>query len=188
MSIITTIPEDEATGDVAALYAEDREHYGYVPSHTRMMAMNPAAQRGFEAITAAVSSRLGARNYRLVTLAAAGALHSGSCLLAHANMARRLMEDAQLIELGHDYHSAGLSDAEVAMMEFAVKVCGDSSAMTDADALVLRDHGFTDEQIVDIALAASVRNYYSRALHALGAEVDVPPALPAEVRDAFYTV
>jgi uncharacterized peroxidase-related enzyme len=185
MSIIRTIPEDEATGDVAALYAEDREHYGYVPSHSRMMAMNAAAQRGFEAITAAVSSRLGTRNYRLVTLAAAGALHSQACLLAHGNMARRMMDDAQIIAVADDFHTAGLTDAEVAMMDFAVKVCGDSSAMTDADALVLREHGFTDEQIVDITLAASVRNYYSRALHALGTEVDVPPALPSDVREAL---
>jgi len=185
MSIIRTIPEDEATGDVAALYDEDREHYGYVPSHTRMMAMNPAAQRGFEAITAAIAGRLGTRNYRLVTLAAAEALHSDACRLAHGNMARKMFPDDQIIAIATDFHAADLSDAEVAMMDFAVKVCGDSSAMTDADALVLREHGFTDEQIVDIALAASVRNHYSRALHALGVEVDVPPGLPAEVRDAL---
>ncbi|MEO8262132.1 MAG: peroxidase-related enzyme [Pseudolysinimonas sp.] len=185
MSIIHTVPEDEATGDVAALYDEDREQLGYVPTHSRMMAMNPAAQRGFEAITAAVSARLGVRLYRLVTLAAAEALKSDPCLLAHGNMARAILDDDQIIAVAHDYHEAGLSDAEVAMMDFAVKVCGDSAGMTDADALVLREHGFSDEQIVDIALAASVRNYYSRALHALGVEPDVPPALPAPVRDAL---
>jgi hypothetical protein len=30
MSIIHTVSEDDATGDVAALYAEDRGHFGYV--------------------------------------------------------------------------------------------------------------------------------------------------------------
>ena len=185
MSIIHTIPEDQATGEVAAFYASERESHGYVPAHSLVMALNPAAEQGFEAITRSLAKRLGVRNYRLVTLAAAEALKSGSCLLAHGNMARSLMDDEQLIAVATDYHEAGLSDAEVAMMDFAVKVCGDSSAMTDADALVLRGHGFTDEQIVDIALAAAVRNYYSRALHALGVEVDVPPTLPVEVREAL---
>ena len=36
-----------------------------------------------------------------------------------------------------------------------------------------------------LPLAASVRNYYSRALHALGVEPDVPPALPEPVREAL---
>jgi uncharacterized peroxidase-related enzyme len=185
MSIIHTVPEDEATGDMAAFYAAERANHGYVPPHSLVMALNPVAQHAFESITAVLAERLGVRTYRLVTLAAAEALRSGSCLLAHGNMARKLMDDDQLIAVATDYHEAGLSDAEVAAMDFAVKVCGDSSAMTDADALVLRDHGFTDEQIVDITLAAGIRNYYSRSLHALGVEVDVPPALPAEVREAL---
>ena len=185
MSIIRTIPEDEATGDVAALYAEDREHYGYVPSHTRMMAMNPAAQRGFEAITAAIAGRLGTRNYRLVTLAAAGALHSDACRLAHGNMARKMLSDDQIIAIATDFHDADLTDAEVAMMDYAIRVSRDSAGMTDADAQVLRDHGFTDREIVDITLAAAVRNYYSRALSALGVEDVPPPQLPGPVRDAL---
>ena len=43
MTIIRTIPEAEATGDVAALYADDLETFGYVAPHTKAMAMNPAA-------------------------------------------------------------------------------------------------------------------------------------------------
>ena len=73
MSIIHTVSDDEATGDVAALYAEDREHHGYVPERTRIMAVNPEALRVFEDLTKAIASQLGVRNYRLVTLAAAGA-------------------------------------------------------------------------------------------------------------------
>ncbi len=38
-----TVSDDDATGDVAALYAEDREHHGYVPTRTRIMAVNPEA-------------------------------------------------------------------------------------------------------------------------------------------------
>jgi len=178
MSIIHTVNDDDATGDVAAIYAEDREHYGYVPTRSRVMAVNPEAQRAFEALTKAISSQLGVRNYRLVTLAAAGALRSDECRLAHGSMARKIMDDAQIERVARDFRDADLTDAEVAMMEFAEKVSRDSATMTEADSRVLRDHGFTDREIVDIALAAAVRNYYSRALQALAVELDVPPTLP----------
>ena len=46
MTIIRTVPEDEARASVAVLYAEERESLGYVPTHARVMAMNPAATPG----------------------------------------------------------------------------------------------------------------------------------------------
>jgi alkylhydroperoxidase family enzyme len=57
--------------------------------------------------------------------------------------------------------------------------------MTEDDTLRLRAAGFTDVEIVNIAMAAAARNFYSRAIQALGADVDVPTALSAELRDAL---
>lgn len=62
---------------------------------------------------------------------------------------------------------------------------GNSSAMTEADSLRLRELGLTDRQIVDVVLAAAARNYYSRALHALAVDPDVPPDLLESLRDAL---
>jgi uncharacterized peroxidase-related enzyme len=187
MSIINTVSDDAATGDIAAIYAEDREHHGYVPTRTRIMAVNPEAHLAFEDLTKAIASQLGVRNYRLVTLAAADALNSDECRLAHGDMARKIMDDAQIERVARDFHDADLTEAEVAMMEFAQKVCGDSAAMTDADSQILRDHGFSDRDIVDITLAAAVRNYYSRALQALAVPLDVPPTLPESLREALVS-
>jgi uncharacterized peroxidase-related enzyme len=185
MSIIRTVPEADASGDVAAFYADDVERFGIVSEHTKVMALNPAAARAFEALTGAVAGSLGTRAYRLVTLAAAEALDSQPCRLAHGLFARNLFDDTQLERIARDFHDAGLSPAEVAMMDFAVKVSTDSASMTEADALVLRDHGFSDAQIVDIALAAAARNYYSRALSALGVVDEVPPGMPEKLRSAL---
>jgi uncharacterized peroxidase-related enzyme len=102
-------------------------------------------------------------------------------------MARKIMDDAQIERVARDFHDADLTEAEVAMMEFAQKVCGDSAAMTDADSQILRDHGFSDRDIVDIVLAAAVRNYYSRALQALAVPLDVPPDLPESLREALVS-
>lgn len=185
MSIITTVSDDDATGVVAEIYADDVENFGYVTEHGRVMAINPEAQRAFESLIQAIQPGLGSRNYRLVTLAAAAALESQPCLLAHGTFARRQFDDAQIERLARDFHDAGLTDAEVAMMDFAVKVSTDAAGMTDADTRTLRDHGFTDREIVDITLAAAARNYYSRALNALGVVDAVPPDLPDTLRAAL---
>ena len=185
MSIITTIHEDDATGDVAAIYDEDRANFGYVTEHGKTMALNPEAQRAFESLIQAILPALGARNYRLVTLAAARTLESQPCLVSHGTFAMKQFDAEQLARIVTDHHDADLTDAEVAMMDYAEKVSRDAAGMTDADALVLRDHGFSDREIVDITLAAAARNYYSRALSALGVVDAVPPQLPGNVRDAL---
>jgi uncharacterized peroxidase-related enzyme len=125
------------------------------------------------------------RRYELVTLAAARGVKSEHCLLAHGNKSLRYIDEDELTRVAHDYRTAGLPEAEVAMMEFAEKVSTAAHEMTDADSTRLRDLGFSDREIVDIALAAAARNYFSRAIQALGVTVDVPPGLPASLRAAL---
>jgi uncharacterized peroxidase-related enzyme len=183
--IISPPTLDDATGDVAVIYAEDIESMGYVPSHTLAMAMNPEAYRIWEQLTGAISRPMGKRRYELVTIAAATAIRSRSCLLAHVRKTLDVMTEEELLRVAADYRDAGLSEAEVAMMDYARKVSTSSSEMTDADSVRLREVGFTDKEIVDITLAAAARNYYARALHALGVEPDVPSDLSPRLRDAF---
>lgn len=185
MSIVRTPDVDSAEGLVAELYAEDLDDIGYVPSHTRVMAVNPEAVRGFEALMRGVTAQMDKRRYELVTLAAARGVRSQHCLLAHGLRTLRYIDEPQLSRIARDYHDADLTDAEVAMMAFAERVSTDSSGMTDADSEALRAHGFNDREIVDIALAAAARNFYSRAVQALAVDVDVPPTLSADLRDAL---
>ncbi len=185
MTILETAAESEVTGLAAELYAEDLENLGYIPSHTRAMALNPEAVRAFEGVIKAVAPGLGMRRYELVTLAAAGAIGSTSCVLAHGQKSLKYIDADELERVARDFRSAGLPADEVAMMEFAEKLSLDSSAMTEQDAATLRDHGFSDRQIVDITLAAAARNFFSRSLHALGVEVDVPPKLTPELKGAL---
>jgi len=185
MSIIRTIREDEATGEVAEIYAEDIEDLGYVPMHTKVMALNPEAYRAFESLARSLARPLGLRRYELVTLAAAEAIGSDACRLAHARKSLQIMSSDEVLRVVTDYRRAGLSEAEVAMMDFAAALSADSSSMTDADSQRLRDHGFSDREILNIALAAGMRNFFSRTLHALAVEVDVPPGLGDELIEAI---
>ncbi|MGC5170819.1 carboxymuconolactone decarboxylase family protein [Microbacterium sp. DT81.1] len=179
----------DVSGFAAEKYAEDLATDGFVYSHTRVMAMNPDADLAFEQLTGSLVSTLGLRNYELVTLAAARTLRSPHCLLAHGRKTLRagVLDEAQLVRVAADYTSAGLSDAEVAMMAFAERMSVDASAMTDADSQVLRDHGFSDRDIVDIAMAAGARNFLSRVLQALAVPVEDVPELDEDVAAALLS-
>ena len=185
MSYIRTVEPSEATGEVAELYAEDLEDLGYVADYTRVMSMNPEAFRAFEDLMRTIAPNLGKRRYELVTLAAAQALHSTHCRLAHGHKCLTFMDADELERIARDYHDAGLSEAEVAMMEYAEKISTEAHTITESDTVRLRDLGITDREIVDITLAAAARNYFSRAIQALGAAVDVPADVSDRLRGAL---
>ncbi|ABM10052.1 MULTISPECIES: peroxidase-related enzyme [Micrococcaceae] len=185
MSILKVPSESGATGLTAEIYEADIRSMGYVPSHTKAMSLNPEAHQIWESLTQAISSSLGLRRYELVTLAAAQAIGSSHCRLAHGKKTLTIIDEEQLRAIAHDYREAGLPPEEVAMMDYAVKLSTDAAAMNDDDTQRLRDAGFSDREIADITLAAAARNYFSRALLALAVELDVPPGVSPELQEAL---
>ncbi|MDQ0094750.1 carboxymuconolactone decarboxylase family protein [Paeniglutamicibacter psychrophenolicus] len=185
MGILQTTSEAEAVGATAAAYAADRAALGYVPSHTKVLALNPEAFEAWKALQSSIAKSMGMRRYELVTLAAALGIGSRHCRLAHGNKALKYIDEQELLGIARDYRSAALTEAEVAMMDYAVKLSGDSAAMDESDSRRLRDLGFPDREIVDITLAAAARNYLSRILQALAVDIDVPPQLSDDMRGAL---
>ncbi len=187
--IIATPDPSDLEGDAADRYAADIAEDGFVFSHTRAMAVNPEALQAFESLIGAIVPSIGVRTYELVTLAAAAAIKSPHCLLAHGRRTLRVgaLEEDQLERVARDFTGAGLSDADVAVMRYAGRVSTDAASMTDADTQELRDAGFADRQIVDITLAAAARNYYSRALQALAVPVEEVSGLSPRVTDALLS-
>jgi alkylhydroperoxidase family enzyme len=78
----------------------------------------------------------------------------------------------QLLAILRDYSRAGLEPQEVAVMSFAEKVTLQAHSVTPEDIEALHGHGLTDAEILDVVLAASARNFFSKALDAVGAEPD----------------
>lgn len=81
------------------------------------------------------------------------------------------MDDDFIIRLKQDYHNAGLSAADVVMLEYAERITVDPAGVTEADVQRLRQHGFSDEEILDIAVLAAYRNFVGRLADALGVEL-----------------
>ncbi|PRY69396.1 putative peroxidase-related enzyme [Glaciihabitans tibetensis] len=185
MVIVTGPADADAAGVAAELFTGDIKDQGFVSSHTRALSLNPEALVAWENLITEIARPMGKRRYELVTLAAALGARSPHCRLAHGRRSLRYFEEEQLVRIAEDYHRADLSAAEVTMMEFAERVSRSAADMTDRDTELLRDAGFSDREIVDIALAAAARNYYSRAVQALAVPVEVPEDISEKLRDAL---
>jgi uncharacterized peroxidase-related enzyme len=175
MAFIHTIGVAEAAGDVRAMYERTQGALGYVPNYAKVFSLRPDVMDGWVSLLGSVRRHLDPRRYELVTLAAARALRSSYCMLAHGSiLARQFYSTAQLTAIAGDQAAAELPPAEVAMMAFAERVARDASAITAADVQALREHGFSDAEVFDIAATAAARCFFSKLVDALGGEPDAP--------------
>lgn len=173
MAFIATVDEDDATAEVAELYARDREHRGYVPDYARVFATHPAVYEAWRGLAAAVAGTLDPRRYELVTVAAARRLTSSYCALAHGQiLAERWYGADGVVQLVEDPEAAGIDAADRALMALAEQVVDDATAITADDIQRLRDLGISDADIAGAVMAATMRCFFSKTLDALGAQPD----------------
>ena len=89
------------------------------------------------------------------------------CLVAHGAAVRELSGDPQLGEaLVMNYRVAKISAKQRAMLDFAVKLTEASAKVDAADRQALRNAGFTDRDIFDIASVAGFFNMTNRVASA----------------------
>ena len=184
MSFIRGLGDGEATGRAAELFDEDMKKDGFVWNLTRVMALRPDVVDAWRKLIGTIRADMDLRRYELVTLAAARALRTSYCMFAHARILTDQFYPAERVAaIARDPHSAGLSAAEIAMMEFAAKVASDANSVRQQDVDGLKTLGFTEREIMDIALAAAARAFFSKCLDGLGVEPDAAyRAFPDELQ------
>jgi len=90
------------------------------------------------------------------------------CLVAHGAAVRQLSGDPALGEtLVTNYRMADLPARQRAMLDFAVLMTEASHRMGEADRQALRDHGFTEADIWDIAAVVGFFNMSNRIASAV---------------------
>ena len=90
------------------------------------------------------------------------------CLVAHGNSVRKLSNNPELGEqMAINYRLADLKPNQRAMMDFVVKMTEESYKIEEQDRQVLRDNGYSDHDIWDIASIASFFNMSNRMASAI---------------------
>ena len=131
----------------------------------------PAVYAAWGQLNGAIKAGMDLRRYELATLAAARRLRSSYCCLAHGSvLAERFGEPVAQIAVNH--RAAGLDEVDVAVMDLAEQVVDDATAIGEADLQRLRDLGLSQQEIMDVILAAAARCFFSKALDALGVRPD----------------
>lgn len=177
MAFIGTVPVQSADPEVRAMYEAQQRTMGYVPNYSKVFSHKPGVNAGWASLLSSIRAHMEPRRYEMVTLAAALALGSSYCSLAHGKILRdRFYPPVQLETIVAGAVSAVLDATDTAIMAFAAQVARNATAVTAQDVQSLRNYGLTDAEIFDVAAAASARCFFSKLLDALGAEPDAPYA------------
>jgi uncharacterized peroxidase-related enzyme len=91
----------------------------------------------------------------------------------HGEGLRRLTRNSELVQqLKDDYRAAPLSPKDRAMLDYAAKLTREPWTMQEGDVQALRDVGFADADILDIAQIVAYFAYVNRIADGLGVGVE----------------
>ncbi|HEY2271392.1 MAG TPA: peroxidase-related enzyme [Jatrophihabitantaceae bacterium] len=174
---IATVPESEATGELADYYAQQRAAWGFLPNYAAAFATRPDVAEAWNQLNKAVREGMDRRRFEIVTIAAARALRSTYCTAAHSKFLRDVCGDESTMEaIATDPSGATLDAVDRAVYVFAGKVARDAAAIDETDVDALRTAGLSDADIADVVYAAAARSFFTRVLDGLGTQLDVQTA------------
>lgn len=137
----------------------------------RAFSERPEVFAAWKQLNGSIKAGMDLRRYELATLAAARRLRSSYCCLAHGTV---LLKDfgEPVREIALDHRTAGLDEVDVAVMDLAERVVDDATSIEDSELHQLRDLGLSEEDIMDVVLAAAARCFFSKTLDALDVRPD----------------
>ena len=163
------------TPQIAAYFAKCDEKLGFVPNVLRAYAFNNVKLQAFIDMVDDLmlgDSGLSKLEREMIAVAVSAVNHCHYCLTAHGAAVRQRGKDPELGELiSQNYRAANLDKRQKAMLDFAFKLTEQPDKMEDADRKALRNAGFSDRDIWDIAAVASFYNMSNR----LAAATDMRP-------------
>ena len=131
------------------------EKLGFVPNVLQAYTFNVDKLNAFTAMYNDLMlgpSGLSKLEREMIAVVVSSINHCFYCLTAHGAAVRQLSGDPMLGEvLVMNYRAADLSERHRAMLDFATKVTEESHKVEEKDRQALRDAGFSDADIWDIA-------------------------------------
>ena len=153
---LSDLPED-----IRARVLEVQQKAGFIPNVFLAFARRPAEWRAFFAYhdalmlpeEGALKDRTLTKGDReMIVTATSAANQCLYCVVAHGALLR-IYEKKPLVadQVAVNYRKADITPRQMAMLDFAMTVCLDSDDIDEDDFAALAEHGFTDEDIWDIA-------------------------------------
>ncbi|NKB43226.1 MAG: peroxidase-related enzyme [Alphaproteobacteria bacterium] len=148
-----------------------QEKLGIVPNVLLSYASRPEKLKTFVATYNELmlgESGLSKLEREMIAVVVSSTNHCFYCVVAHGQAVRELSGDPELGEmLAINYRVAELEPRHRAMLDFAYKMTATPSLIDQKDRQALRDSGFTDDDIFDIADTAGFYNMSNRVATAV---------------------
>jgi len=170
---------------MAAFFKQSEEKLGFVPNVLQAFAFDMAKLEAFVAYRNDLmlgDSGLSRLEREMIATVVSAQNRCFYCITVHGASVRQLSGDPVLGEMmAMNYRAARLSKRQRAMLAFALKLTTEPWAIEEEDRAGLRDAGFADRDIWDIAAVAAFYNMTNR----LASATDMRPnrAYHAMARD-----
>ena len=185
--VALNLKPDELSPEMAAYFAKCEEKIGFVPNVLLSYAHDNAkleAFSGFYNNLMLAPSGVSKLEREMIAVAVSAHNRCHYCIIAHGAAVRTLAGDADLGDtLSVNYRAATLPPRQRAMLDFSVKMARASDEIVEGDRQALRDAGFSDTDIWDIAAVAGFFAMSNRVASATGmrpnaeyADMGRPPA------------
>ena len=172
----------EMPEDLRARIALVQEKAGFVPNIFLALAHRPDEFRAFMAYHDALMDRPGGltkAEREMIVVATSAANQCLYCVVAHGAILRVRAKNPLIADqVAVNYAKADISPRQRAMLAFAVKVATDSRNVGADDHAILAEHGFSPDDIWDIAAITALFALSNR----IASVADLRP------NDAFYAM
>ncbi len=170
-----SLPEAELDPELRTYFRVCKEKLGFVPNVLNAYAFDNKKLKAFIDLSDDLmlgESALSRLEREMIAVAVSAANHCHYCLTAHGAAVRYRSNDPMLGDMiEHNYRVAPLTPKQKAMLDFAVKLTEAPDKIENADRDLLRQLGFSDRDIWDIAAVAAFFNMSNR----LASAVDMRP-------------
>jgi uncharacterized peroxidase-related enzyme len=161
-----TLPAAPLTPAMQAYFDKCVEKLGFVPNVLNAYAFDMAKLEAFVAMyndLMLAPSGLSKLEREMIAVAVSSYDRCYYCLVAHGAAVRALSGDPALGELMvMNYRAARLDRRQRAMLDFAVKLTAEPWTIEETDRQALREAGFAERDIWDIAAVAGFFNMSNR--------------------------
>jgi len=161
-----------------------QEKLGMVPNVLRAYAFDAEKLNSFTAMYNDLmlgDSALSKLEREMIAVAVSSVNKCFYCLVAHGAAVRQLSGNPVLGEaLVMNYKVAPITEKQRAMLDFAVQLTRESASVVETDRQALRDVGYSDRDIWDIASVAAFFNMTNRV--ASGTNMQPNPEYHAQAR------
>lgn len=167
------VPDSDELPDVVhALWAPSLEKLGFVPNVLRLFALRPTHllrwTEHYDELMKGDSSLTKAER-EMIAVVVSTANECAYCIAAHSAALRKLLKDAALADaIAADHHGAAISERMKAALDYALKLTREPTRMVEQDVHALREAGWTDEDVMDIAEVTAMFNFSNRMASGLG--------------------